>query len=386
MGTPDFAVVSLRRLAEDGHEIVGVFTQPDKPGNRKMLTRSPVKEYALSVGLPVYQPERMRGEEPLALLRSLEPELTVVAAYGQILPEDILNVPRYGSINVHASILPKYRGAAPINRAILDGETETGVNVNEGEYYLVETKAPTNYLKLRDPVRIFFTDSFHQSPRRRMRQTIPKFIPAEPEIVDLHKDCHFVFRGTDHDRKVHFQFPHPFQGRRGILGIAVDGEHVKAIPAGHQQRVRNPGPAHAENHMVPVDLPAGLYRDLHIGAVQLPGKRALVRHGLCGQGGRLVQGLFQVFKGRKRMKRIRARLHQVISGSRSTSSAITSSSTKAQEGSLRRKYPIIHGSSARAFRDWAQARASSAYSGLSTSGKSRKILCCVSGNRSRLVT
>jgi len=129
MGTPDFAVVSLRRLAEDGHEIVGVFTQPDKPGNRKKLTRSPVKEYALSVGLPVYQPERMRGEEPLALLRSLEPELTVVAAYGQILPEDILNVPRYGSINVHASILPKYRGAAPINRAILDGETETGVTI-----------------------------------------------------------------------------------------------------------------------------------------------------------------------------------------------------------------------------------------------------------------
>lgn len=129
MGTPEFAVVSLRRLVEDGHEIVGVFTQPDKLGNRRKLTMPTVKEYALSVGLPVYQPEKMRGEEPLTLLRSLAPELTVVAAYGQILPEDILNVPTFGSVNVHASILPKYRGAAPINRAILNGETETGVTI-----------------------------------------------------------------------------------------------------------------------------------------------------------------------------------------------------------------------------------------------------------------
>jgi methionyl-tRNA formyltransferase len=129
MGTPEFAVVSLRRLVEDGHEIVGVFTQPDKPGNRKKLTASPVKEYALTVGLPVFQPEKMGGDGQLALLRSLEPELTVVAAYGQILPEDILAVPKHGSINVHASILPKYRGAAPINRAILNGERETGVTI-----------------------------------------------------------------------------------------------------------------------------------------------------------------------------------------------------------------------------------------------------------------
>ncbi len=129
MGTPDFAVASLKRLAEAGHEIVGVFTQPDKPGNRKRLTAPPVKDYALSAGFPVYQPERMRGEEPLALLRSLAPDLTVVAAYGQILPEDVLAMPELGSINVHASILPKYRGAAPINRAIMDGETETGVTI-----------------------------------------------------------------------------------------------------------------------------------------------------------------------------------------------------------------------------------------------------------------
>ena len=129
MGTPAFAVKSLERLVADGHEIVGVFTQPDKPGNRKKITPPPVKEYALAAGLPVYQPERMRGEDSLALLRSLSPDLTVVAAYGQILPEDILNTPKLGSINVHASLLPKYRGAAPINRAILNGEAETGVTI-----------------------------------------------------------------------------------------------------------------------------------------------------------------------------------------------------------------------------------------------------------------
>lgn len=129
MGTPDFAVASLRRLIEDGHEIAGVFTQPDKPGNRKKMTPPPVKEYALSNDIPVYQPERMRGEDALTLLRSLAPELTVVAAYGQILPEAVLETAKLGSVNVHASLLPKYRGAAPINRAILNGERETGVTI-----------------------------------------------------------------------------------------------------------------------------------------------------------------------------------------------------------------------------------------------------------------
>ncbi len=129
MGTPDFAVASLRRLAEDGHEIIGVFTQPDKPGNRKKLTVPPVKDFALSIGLPVFQPASLRDPAALALLRDLRPELTVVAAYGQILPESVLNVPALGSVNVHGSLLPKYRGAAPINRAILNGERETGVTI-----------------------------------------------------------------------------------------------------------------------------------------------------------------------------------------------------------------------------------------------------------------
>lgn len=130
MGTPDFAVASLRRLVEDGHEICGVFTQPDKPKNRgHKLLPTPVKEYALSQNLPVYQPEKMRDGTALTIVQELAPELIVVAAYGRILPVDILETPKYGSINVHASILPKYRGAAPINWAILNDEPETGVSI-----------------------------------------------------------------------------------------------------------------------------------------------------------------------------------------------------------------------------------------------------------------
>lgn len=130
MGTPEFAVASLRRLVEDGHEICGVFTQPDKPKDRgHKLMFSPVKEYALTQNLPVYQPLKMRDGEAEALVKQLAPELIVVAAYGKILPEEILNTPPYGSINVHSSLLPKYRGAAPINWAILDGEAETGVSI-----------------------------------------------------------------------------------------------------------------------------------------------------------------------------------------------------------------------------------------------------------------
>ena len=130
MGTPDFAVASLRRLVEDGHDVCGVFTQPDKPKNRgHKMAFSPVKEYALTAGLSVYQPLKMRDGEALRIVQELAPELVVVAAYGRILPEDILNTPPYGSINVHSSILPKYRGAAPINWAILNGESVTGVTI-----------------------------------------------------------------------------------------------------------------------------------------------------------------------------------------------------------------------------------------------------------------
>lgn len=130
MGTPDFAVPSLKRLIQDGHEIVGVYTQPDKPKNRGMkLTPSPVKVVALEHNLTVFQPKTLKDEAVQQELKALAPELMVVAAYGKILPQAILDIPAVGCINVHSSLLPKYRGAAPINWAILNGESETGVTI-----------------------------------------------------------------------------------------------------------------------------------------------------------------------------------------------------------------------------------------------------------------
>ncbi len=131
MGTPSFAVASLRALVEAGHEVCGVFSQPDKPVGRHQnaFQPTPVKEYALSQGIPVFQPVKLRDGTALEQLRALSPELIVVAAYGRILPDDILDLPPKGCINVHSSLLPKLRGAAPINWAILNGETETGVTI-----------------------------------------------------------------------------------------------------------------------------------------------------------------------------------------------------------------------------------------------------------------
>ena len=131
MGTPQFAVPSLEALIGAGHQVCGVFSQPDRPVGRHQnkLQPTPVKECALSHGLPVFQPEKLRDGVALVQLKELAPELIVVAAYGRILPDEILSLPAKGCINVHSSLLPKYRGAAPINWAILNGERETGVTI-----------------------------------------------------------------------------------------------------------------------------------------------------------------------------------------------------------------------------------------------------------------
>ena len=129
MGTPDFAAVSLAELIRSGYDVVGVFTQPDKAKGRGMeLSFSPVKQLALKHTIPVFQPENMRDGTALQFLRELSPDLIVVVAYGRILPDDLLAVPPLGTVNVHGSLLPKYRGAAPIQWAVLNGEEKTGVS------------------------------------------------------------------------------------------------------------------------------------------------------------------------------------------------------------------------------------------------------------------
>lgn len=135
MGTPDFAVPVLRMLVEEGYNIVQVVTQPDRPkGRKRELTPPPVKTAALELGLPVYQPEKVRIPTEMQPIVDLKPDLIITAAFGQILPKALLDVPKYRCINVHASLLPKYRGGAPIHQAIIDGEESTGVTI----MYMVE--------------------------------------------------------------------------------------------------------------------------------------------------------------------------------------------------------------------------------------------------------
>lgn len=128
MGTPDFSVGTLKALLDSEYEVQAVFTQPDKPrGRGKAMQMTPVKEVAVAAGVPVYQPRRIREPENLEILRKYQPDVIVVVAFGQIIPKEILELPPYGCINVHASLLPKYRGAAPIQWAVIDGEKESGV-------------------------------------------------------------------------------------------------------------------------------------------------------------------------------------------------------------------------------------------------------------------
>ncbi|GAA0358829.1 methionyl-tRNA formyltransferase [Bacillus horti] len=130
MGTPDFAVPSLDRLIADGYDVIGVVTQPDRPkGRKRTLTPPPVKEAALKHNLPVLQPERLKGSPEQEQLIEWAPDLIVTAAFGQLLPEEVLQLPKLGCINVHASLLPQYRGGAPIHQAIIDGQQETGVTI-----------------------------------------------------------------------------------------------------------------------------------------------------------------------------------------------------------------------------------------------------------------
>ncbi len=128
MGTPDFSVPTLRALVEGGHEVIAVVTQPDKPkGRGKAVQMTPVKEQALEYGIPVYQPVKVRDPLFVQTVAELKPDVIVVVAFGQIIPKSILDMPKYGCVNIHASLLPKYRGAAPIQWAVIDGEKESGI-------------------------------------------------------------------------------------------------------------------------------------------------------------------------------------------------------------------------------------------------------------------
>lgn len=156
MGTPDFALFSLKALVEAGENVIGAVTQPDKPkGRGYTLTPPPVKVYAEEQGIPVYQPKTLRDEAFAALLEELDPDLIVVVAFGKILPENVLNYPKHGCVNVHGSLLPKYRGAAPMQRAIMEGEAVTGITT-----MFMDVGLDTGDMLLKSEVTIEENDNF----------------------------------------------------------------------------------------------------------------------------------------------------------------------------------------------------------------------------------
>ncbi|HBI03928.1 MAG TPA: methionyl-tRNA formyltransferase [Paenibacillaceae bacterium] len=181
MGTPDFAVPCLRNLVENHYDVVAVVTQPDRPrGRKKELAAPPVKEAAVALGIPVYQPEKLR-ENGVDDILQLQPDLIVTAAYGQILPKEIIDYPKYGCINVHASLLPNYRGGAPIHKSIIDGEKETGVTI----MYMVEKLDAGDMLsQVRVPIEEgdnvgTMHDKLSGAGSQLLLETIPRLVAGE---------------------------------------------------------------------------------------------------------------------------------------------------------------------------------------------------------------
>lgn len=206
LGTPEFAVPSLRALASE-HEVIAVFTQPDRPkGRGGQIAESPVKAAASALKIPFYQPERIRRPESIELIRSLDAEIMIVVGYGQIIPQSIIDLPRHGILNVHASLLPKYRGAAPIQWAVANGETETGVTImqidagldtgdmllkaktdigaDETAPELSARLAPLGAELLLDAIRLIAQGKAHRKKQNGAEATLAPILKKEDGLID----------------------------------------------------------------------------------------------------------------------------------------------------------------------------------------------------------
>ncbi|WP_294703645.1 methionyl-tRNA formyltransferase [uncultured Fusobacterium sp.] len=208
MGTPEFAVPSLNILNSE-HDIIGVFTKIDKPNMRgKKIKYTPVKEYALEHNIPVYQPNSLKNEETQNLIKNLNPDLIVVVAYGKILPKEIIDMPKYGVINVHSSLLPKYRGAAPINAALIHGEVESGVSIM---YIAEELDAGDVILTVKTPISdedTFLTlhDRLKELGAQGLIQAVRLIEKGEaPRIVQNHSEATFVKPFSKEDCRINWE-------------------------------------------------------------------------------------------------------------------------------------------------------------------------------------
>ena len=256
MGTPDFALPTLRALCESGHEVVGVVTKIDTPkGRGHHMTPPPIKVYALEQNIPVYQPNTLKGEEFAAILSELDPEMIVVVAFGKILPQNVLDYPKYGCVNVHGSLLPEYRGAAPMQRAIIDGKKVTGITT-----MLMAAGLDTGDMLLKAEVEIGENDSFEDMHDRLsevgaklLMETVEKIEKGEitPEkqddtlathaakieksdcLLDFSKDAktlHDLIRGLS---PIPLSFTHTPDGKllKVVASRVADAEKtVKALP------------------------------------------------------------------------------------------------------------------------------------------------------------
>ena len=289
MGTPRFAVPSLEALIGAGHEVCGVFSQPDRPVGRHQnkLQPTPVKECALAHSIPVFQPEKLRDGAALAMLQELAPELIVVAAYGRVLPDDILALPPRGCINVHSSLLPKYRGAAPINWAILNGERETGVTIMDmapeldaGDIILqrstpidLEEDAAALYDRLAEmggallveAVEAIRTGAATHTPQDHAAHTLPPMLTKALSPVDWGRSAREI-----HDQ-IRGLIPWP-----GASTVALTGEPVKLWRAQVLDRKteKTPGTV-VEAGAQGIDMACGDGRVLRILELQAPGARRM---------------------------------------------------------------------------------------------------------------
>ena len=257
MGTPDFALFSLKALYESGEEIAAVITQPDRPvGRGYVMTPPPVKRWALEKNIPVYQPSTLRDEEFASLLAEIDPELIVVVAFGKILPKNVLDYPRHGCINVHGSLLPEYRGAAPMQRAIIDGKKVTGITT----MYMAEG-LDTGDMLIKSELPILPDDNFediHDKLGELGAQTLIKTVEAikngtlKPEaqdsslstyaakieksdcLIDFTKDAytvHNLIRGLS---PIPLSFTHTPDGKllKIVKAAVTDTDCENAVPAG----------------------------------------------------------------------------------------------------------------------------------------------------------
>ncbi|WP_066729660.1 methionyl-tRNA formyltransferase [Desulfuromonas sp. DDH964] len=284
MGTPEFALATFEGLFDFGLDLIAVYTQPDRPSGRgNRLTSPPVKLLATARGIPVFQPARLRAPEVVTELRALAPDLIVVVAYGQILPQSVLEIPRYGCINVHASLLPKYRGAAPINKAIIDGESETGITT-----MLMDVGLDTGDMLVKrataiDPLET--AGELHDRLARLGREAIEATLrqlcdgTLQPEKQDDSQSCYAPMLKKEDGRidwsqpasRIHNQVRglDPWPGAYTTL----DGETLKLAATLPEAGEGEPGTVlSAAADGVRIACGEGVLR---IGALQLPGKKRL---------------------------------------------------------------------------------------------------------------